>query len=70
MQERSIRQELSEKQLLTGNRVARLLDLMDLYRHQVEAGLNEISAEPQSEAQDCGGNSKARGGTWGQIDKS
>jgi site-specific DNA recombinase len=51
LQERTLRQELSSKRLLTGNRVDRLLVLSDLYRQQLIAGLDAINAETQTDEQ-------------------
>lgn len=48
MQERSIRKELAEKSLLTGNRVERLLEMASLYRKKIQAGMSALNAEPQS----------------------
>lgn len=51
LQERALRQELADKRLLTGNRAGRLLELADVYRQQIQVGMEGINTEPQTEAQ-------------------
>lgn len=51
MQTKALQRDLADVQLLTGDRATRLLQLADSFRVRVQAGLNAINAEPQSEEQ-------------------
>ncbi len=51
VQETSLRRELSEKSLLTGNRAAQLIELARIYRLNVMTGAVAINAEPETPEQ-------------------
>lgn len=51
MQEQQLRRELSEKRLLTGNRVDRLMEVAAIYRQNIQAGMDAINSEPRTETQ-------------------
>ncbi len=50
-QESTLLRELADKRLLTGNRSEKLLELAQLYRAQVMAGIEAINDQPETEKQ-------------------
>ena len=50
-QEKELRRDLSDMKLLTGNRAERLIELANLYREKMIAGMKAINAEPETSEQ-------------------